>query len=50
MSLLFYIKDLRPPVPTKRQTSIKFNRTKQVGVNPELAHLYRTWQLEEGLP
>jgi hypothetical protein len=34
----------------KQQTSIKFNGTTQEGVNPELAHLYRTWQLKEGLP
>jgi hypothetical protein len=41
------------PAPTctaERRTSIEFSRTKQEGVNPELARLYCTWQLEEGLP
>ncbi len=38
------------PVRTaKQRTSIKFDRTEQEGVNPELAHLYCTWQLEKGL-
>jgi hypothetical protein len=31
-------------------TSIEFDRTKQEGVNTELACIYPTWQLKEGLP
>jgi hypothetical protein len=38
-----------PARTAKQWTSIEFNRTKQEGVNPELARLYHTWQLEEGL-
>jgi hypothetical protein len=34
----------------EQQTSIEFDGTKQEGVNPELARLYCTWQLKEGLP
>jgi hypothetical protein len=38
-----------PVRAVEQQTSIKFNGTKQEGINPELTCLYRTWQLEEGL-
>ncbi len=38
-----------PARAAKQQTSIKFNGTKQEGVNPELVCLYCTWQLKEGL-
>jgi hypothetical protein len=39
-----------PVRAAKQGTSIKFNGTEQEGVNPELACLYRTWQLKEVLP
>ncbi len=39
-----------PACTAKQQTSIKFDGTKQEGINPELACLYRTWQLKKGLP
>ncbi len=41
------------PAPTRtaeQQTSIKFDGTKQASINPELACLYRTWQVKEGQP
>jgi hypothetical protein len=38
-----------PARAAKQQTSIEFNRTEREGINPELARLYLTWQLKEGL-
>jgi hypothetical protein len=39
-----------PARAAEQQTSIKFDGIKQEGINPELARLYRMWQLKEGLP
>jgi hypothetical protein len=38
-----------PARDARQRTSIKFDGTKQEGINPEITPLYRTWQLKEGL-